>query len=172
MRRNFVNVLVIILGFAIQNCIFPFIPFLSAAPNIITILVFTLGFIHGKKEGIIFGILAGILMDLFYSVPLGFFTLLYLWIGYINGILSKYFYEDYIVLPLLMCAFNEIIYNLYIYIFRFMIRGKIDILFYLKSMIIPEMIITLLFTILMYRLILIYNRKLDEIDSRRGQKIA
>lgn len=172
MRRTVANIAFMLIAFAVQNCIFPFIPFLSAAPNLMLILVFSHGFIYGRKEGIMYGLLAGILMDLFYSLPFGFFTLIFLWIGYLNGILSRYFYEDYITLPLAMCAFNEVLYNLYIYIFRFFIRGKLDIFFYIKSMIVPEMIITLLFTLALYRLILEYNRRLKVMDNKRGQDIA
>ena len=87
MRRRIANIAIIILAFAIQNCIFPFIPFLSASPNFMTILVFSYGFIYGREEGMLYGMIAGILMDLFYSVPIGLFMLLYLWMGYINGFL-------------------------------------------------------------------------------------
>ena len=172
MRRRIANIAIIILAFAIQNCIFPFIPFLSASPNFMTILVFSYGFIYGREEGMLYGMIAGILMDLFYSVPIGLFMLLYLWMGYINGFLSRYFYEDYIVLPLVMCSFNALGYNLYIYFMRFLFRAKFQLGFYLRSMMIPEMIMTLLFTLLLYRLLLVYNRRLEEIDIKRGKEIA
>lgn len=163
MKRKIANIVVIILAFAIQNCIFPFIPFLAASPNLMIILTFTFGFVYGRKEGMLYGLIAGILMDLFYSVPLGYFSLLFVWIGYINGTLSRYFYEDFIFLPLIMCSLNEIIYNIYIYFFRFLIRGKFDIIYYIRHMVIPEVVITLLFTLLLYRGLLEYNKRLEEL---------
>ena len=116
MKRLIANIAMLILAFVIQRCIFPFIPFLSAAPNLMIIMVFTFSFIYGKREGMMYGLIAGVLMDLFYSLPLGYFTLFFVWIAYINGSLSKYFYEEFIFLPLLMCTINEFLYNLYIYI--------------------------------------------------------
>ena len=172
MKRLIANIAMLILAFVIQRCIFPFIPFLSAAPNLMIIMVFTFSFIYGKREGMMYGLIAGVLMDLFYSLPLGYFTLLFVWISYINGSLSKYFYEEFIFLPLLMCTINEFLYNLYIYIFRFFPRGKFNILFYIRQIVLPEMIISLLFTLLMYRLLLQYNRSLEDMDMNRGAKLA
>lgn len=172
MKKLIVNIAMILIAFAIQSCIFPFIPFLSASPNFMLILVFSYGFIYGRREGILYGLLAGVLMDLFYSGPLGFFSLIYIWIGYVNGMLSKFYYEDYIVLPLIMCTINELVYNFYLYIFRFLIRGKTNFLFYSRTIVVPEIIITLLFTLILYRILLAYGRKLDEIEKKRGTKIV
>jgi rod shape-determining protein MreD len=95
-------VVLMILAFTVQNCVFPLIPFLTATPNLLLILTFSFGFIYGKKAGLLYGLFAGILLDLFYSGPFGFYTLLFINIGYFNGICTQYYYEDYINLPLVM----------------------------------------------------------------------
>ena len=166
MRRIIVNIAFIIFAFSLQICIFPFIPFLYAAPNLLIILTFTYGFSLGVEEGMLYGVICGILMDLYFSGPFGFFTLLFLWIGFVNGKLTAYFYEEYIFLPFIVCTISEIMYNVFIYIFRFFIREKYDVLYYLKNIVIPEVIITLIFTLLLYRVLLWYNKKLRVLDSR------
>ena len=168
MRRAIVNIAFIIFCFALQICIFPFLPFLSASPNLLIILTFSYGFTTGVKEGMMYGMICGILMDLFHAGSFGFFTLLFIWVGYLNGKLSYYFYEDYIALPLAVCALNEVFYNILIYFFRFFVRGKMNILFYIKSIVLPEVMITLIFTLLLYRFLLEYNRKLNFLDSKRS----
>lgn len=168
MKRIIINVLLIILAFTIQNCIFPLLPFLSAAPNLLLILTFSFGFIHGKEAGMYYGLFAGILLDLFYSGPFGFYTLLFIWIGYLNGICTRYYYEDYITLPLILCLVNELAYNLYIYVFRFLIRNRLDFLHYFKQIIIPETIFTVVTTLLIYRFFLFTSRRLEEMEKRRG----
>lgn len=168
MRRILFNVCLIILAFTIQNCIFPLLPFLSAAPNLLLILIFSFGFIHGTEAGMYYGLVAGILLDLFYSGPFGFYTLLFVWIGYVNGLCTRYYYEDYITLPLILCLVNEVAYNLYIYIFRFLIRSRLDFLYYLKQIIIPETIFTVVTTLFMYRFFLFTSRRLEEMEKRRG----
>lgn len=166
MRRIIVNIAFIIFAFSLQICIFPFIPFLYAAPNLLIILTFTYGFSLGVEEGMLYGVICGVLMDLYFSGPFGFFTLLFLWIGFVNGKLTAYFYEEYIFLPFIVCTISEIMYNVFIYIFRFFIREKYDVLYYLKNIVIPEVIITLIFTLLLYRFLLWYNKKLRVLDSR------
>lgn len=168
MKRKLANIILILIAFTIQSSLFPFIPFLWATPNLTLIIVFTLGFIYGSKEGMLYGLTVGILMDLSYSSYMGMFMLLFVLLGYMNGILTKYFYEEYIFLPLLMCFINEFIFNAYIYILRFLVRAKFDIIFYLYKIIVPEIIITLIFTLLLYRLIFMYNKAIEESDVKRS----
>ena len=168
MKRIILNVLLMILAFTIQNCVFPLIPFLSASPNLLLILTFSFGFIHGKEEGMYYGLFAGILLDLFYSGPFGFYTLLFVNIGYFNGICTRYYYEDYITLPLILSLVNELIYNLYFYVLRFLIRNRLDFLYYAREIIIPETIFTVVTTLLIYRFFLFTNRRLEEMENRRG----
>lgn len=167
MKRIILNVLLMFLAFTVQNGIFPLLPFLSASPNLLLILTFSYGFIHGKEAGMFYGLLAGILLDLFYSGPFGFYTLLFINIGYFNGIFTKYYYEDYITLPLILSLVNELVYNVYIYVFRFLIRSRLDLLYYLKEIIIPETIFTIVTTLLIYRFFLFTNRRLEEMENRR-----
>lgn len=172
MKRIVLNMLIMIAAFTIQNSVFPLIPFLSGYPNLLLILTFSFGFIHGKEPGMLYGLLAGLLLDLFYSGPFGFYTLLYVYIGYINGIFNKYYYEDYITLPLILCVVNELAYNLYVYIFRFLIRGRLDFGYYFKEIMIPEIIFTVVVTLLVYKLFLNTSRRLEELQKRRDTKIV
>jgi rod shape-determining protein MreD len=172
MRRILFNVLMIILAFTIQNCLFPLLPFLSASPNLLLILTFSFGFMHGKEAGMYYGLLAGLLMDLFYSGPFGFYTLIFVHVGYINGICTKYYYEDYITLPLILSVLNELAYNLYIYVFRFLIRQKIRVGYYFINLMLPEIIFTVVTTLLLYRVFLILNRHLEEIGKRGDSAIV
>ena len=47
-----------------------------------------------------------------------------------------------------MSLVNELIYNLYIYVFRFLIRNRLDFLYYAREIIIPELIFTVVTTLL------------------------
>ncbi|MCI9559200.1 rod shape-determining protein MreD [Candidatus Ventrimonas sp. KK005] len=167
MKRIILNVLLMLLAFTIQNGIFPLLPFLAASPNLLLILTFSFGFIYGKEAGMWYGLLAGILLDLFYSGPFGFYTLLYIYIGYTNGICTRYYYEDYITLPLILSLINELAYNCYIYVFSFLIRNRLDFLYYFWEIILPETIFTVVATLLLYRSFLFTNRRLEELEKRR-----
>lgn len=147
-------------------------PFLSASPNLLLILTFSFGFMEGKRAGMMYGLVAGLLLDLFYSGPFGFYTLFYIYMGYMNGICTKYYYEDYITLPLILCVMNELAYNLYVYIFRFLIRGRLNFLYYFRELMIPEIIFTVITTLFVYRLLLYINRRLNEWNKRRDTTIV
>lgn len=168
MKQVGINLLLMVIAFIIQSCIFPLMPFFSATPNLLLILTFSLSFIHGKEAGMFYGFFVGILLDLFYSGPFGFYTLLFINIGYFNGFFTKDYYADYITLPLFLSIVNEIVYNVYIYVLRFLIRGKFDIGYYMKEIILPEAIFTVVTTLLIYRFFLFTNKRLEEMEKRRG----
>ncbi len=167
-----INLALIIAAFTIQNSIFPLIPFLKSTPNLLLILTFSFGYIEGKRAGMMYGLLAGILLDLFYSGPFGFYTLFYIIMGYLNGICTQYYYEDYLPFPLFLCVVNELAYNMYIYVFRFLIRGRLNFLYFFWNLMVPEIILTVVTTLVLYRLILYINRRLREIESRRETTIV
>ena len=172
MKRILLNVVLMILAFTVQNCVFPLIPFLTATPNLLLILTFSFGFIYGKKAGLLYGLFAGILLDLFYSGPFGFYTLFYINMGYLNGICTKYYYEDYITLPLVLSIVNDLAYNMYIYIFRFLIRNRLNFGHYFIKIMIPEIIFTTVTTLIVYRFFLFIYRKLKAWEQRRDKNLV
>ncbi|MCI9583209.1 rod shape-determining protein MreD [Clostridiaceae bacterium] len=172
MRKILINIGLMVLAFTIQICVFPQIAFLSAAPNLLLTLTFICAFIEGKEMGMLYGFVAGLLMDLFYSGPFGFYTLFFVNMGYINGICTKYYYEDYITLPLVLSIVNDLAYNLYIYIFRFLIRNRLNFGHYFLKIILPEMIFTTVTTLVCYSFLLFIHRKLREWEQRRDSNLV
>ena len=172
MRKLLINLVMLILAFTIQICVFPQIAFLSSAPNLLLIVVFVCSFIEGRERGMFYGLVAGLFMDLFYSGPFGFYTLIYVYIGYFNGIFTKYYYEDYITLPLILSVLNGLWYSLYIYVFRFLIRGRLNLPYYFLKIMLPEIIFTAVTTLLVYRLFLSASRRLEDIGKRRDTTIV
>ncbi len=172
LKQIIINLCLIILAYTVQTCVFPLMPFLSVYPNLMLILIFSFGFIRGSNSGIWYGLVAGILMDLSSGGPLGFHTLFFIWMGYINGICTKYYYEDYITLPLVLSALNELAYNFYLYVFSFLIRGRTGFGYYLMNIIIPETVFTVVTTLVVYRLFLFISRKLEEMEKRRDTTIV
>lgn len=172
LKQVLINMMFIVLAFTVQNCVFPLLPFLWAVPNLLLILTFSFGFIHGKTAGMLYGVFSGLLLDLFYSGPFGFYTLIYIYIGYINGIFTRYYYEDYINLPLILSVANELMYCMYIYVFRFLIRGRLDLPYYFRNIMLPEIIFTSVTTLLVYRLFLSASRRVDDIGKRRDTTIV
>ena len=87
LRQIIVIAIVLLLGFFIQINLSQFIPSLRCVPNIMLILVFSFGFLRGTKTGMAVGIAAGLLMDFVQGNIIGFYVLIFVYIGFINGVL-------------------------------------------------------------------------------------
>lgn len=167
MKRIILYAILILAGYLLQVFESPLFSFLGTAPNYLLLIVFSFGFMKGKRAGMTAGLFAGFLLDLSHGSPVGFYALIYMLLGYLNGICHKYYYAEYIHLPLTLCIFNELALGLYIYVFRFLLRGRLDFSLYLIKIIIPELVFTLVITLLFYRLLLYVNRRIEEKEKER-----
>ena len=118
------------------------------------------------------GFFGGLIMDLLYPGIIGFNALIYMWIGYVCGYFYRIFYDDDIKTPLLLCSISDLAYGLCCYLFRFLMRGRIHLFFYLRRIIIPEVVYTLLVTLVIYRLIYRINQWLAKSDKRSMDRFA
>ena len=160
MLRKIIIALIIIFCFLLQSTFFQFISLASVAPNLLLIITFTFGFMRGKKEGLLIGFFCGLLIDIFYGDVIGFHALIYMYIGYINGMFHKLYYDEDITLPLALVIGSDLFYNFMFYIFRFLLRNRLDFNFYFMNVILPSIVYTVVITVIVYRLILKLNRKL------------
>ena len=166
-RRRIIIILLIFVCFLLQSTLFQNI-FAAAeiAPNFMVILTVSFGLMRGKREGMFVGFLGGILSDLFFGSALGFTALLYVIIGYCCGFCYRIFYDDDVKMPVILIAVSDIGYGIAMYAFQFLLRGRMGFLFYVRRVIIPEMIYTVVVTLVVYRLLLLLNRKLEKAEQR------
>ena len=172
MKRIIVNFVLVILAFIVQTLIFSAAAVPGGIPNLMVILVFSFGFIRGKRMGD--GLRSdrrtfdGSVIRRSFGVP---YACLYL-DGLCKRNLYKYYYEDYITLPLVLSALNEVFYNFYLYVFGFLVRGRLNFGYYFINIILPETIFTVVTTLILYRLFLYISRKLEEMEKRRDTTIV
>jgi rod shape-determining protein MreD len=118
------------------------------------------------------GFICGLLMDIFYGSVLGFYALIYLYIGAANGVFHSIFYQDDIKLPLALIMASDFVYSFVCYVLTFLLRGRFNFMYYLKNIIVPEMIYTIFVTIFIYPAILAVNNFVqdrEKDDSKRGE---
>ncbi len=172
MRRIIAVAIIILASFLLQTTVLQWIPYLEITPNILLIVTFSFGFMRGRSEGLYVGFLCGLLMDLFYGDIIGFYTLIFIYVGYINGIVSNYLVTDIVLLPMGLCLFSELFYNGYIYIFGFLLRNRLNVIQYVQTVILPETVLTMIFTIFVYGILLTVNKKLEAIEKKGADKFA
>ena len=159
MRRKIVLFFIITICFLLQTTVFQAITFANIAPNLLIIVVSAFGLMRGKTAGLIIG-----------GFYLGVYALLYMYIGYINGMFQKRFYPDELRLPMVMIGASDLIYNLVIYCFMFLMRRRFHFGYYLTSVILPEFVYTMVITIFLYFILLKINQRLEAYEKRRATK--
>ncbi len=171
MRRKIVIALLIWCCFILQTAVFPMLDFLASVPDLMLILTVAIAFMQGRVEGILTGFLCGLLTDLFYGDIFGFQALLYVLIGYFCGSFSQIYFDEDVKMPLLLVTVCDVSKNLIIYFSRFLLRGRIQLPGYLRNVILPEAVSTILFTLLLYRLFYRINHSMVEKEKKGRQSL-
>ena len=161
MRRKITLAFLILAAFLLQTTVFQYFQIASVTPNLLLILTSAFGLMRGKKEGLMVGFFSGSLF--------GFYALLYMYIGYLNGFFCKVFYDDDIKVHIVLVAASDLVYSLLMYVLQFLLRVRLHFFDYLAHIILPEMVYTVVLSILLYRLLFIINRKLTE-NEMEGQQ--
>ena len=118
------------------------------------------------------GFLSGLLADLFWGYALGFNALLFTVVGYLNGMFERLFYEDDIKLPIGLIGASELFYGIMTYVGMYMLQGDFAFGTHLMQIILPELVYTILVTLLLYQIILHINKRLEEEEQRSASKFV
>ena len=94
MRKFLVTFIMIITCFLLQTTLFRYIAFGGVVPNLLMILTASTGIMRGEKEGLVTGFICGLLIDIFFGSFLGFYALIYMYIGFIDGVFNKIFFPE------------------------------------------------------------------------------
>jgi len=144
----------------------------AVTPNLMIIVTSSFGFMRGKKEGMVVGFISGLLIDVLFHDLIGFYALIYTLLGYANGFFKKIFYDDDIKLPLILIATSDFLYGNIVCVFMFIMRSRFNYFYYLWNIIVPELIYTILVTLILYQIILHINKKLESEEKRSASKFV
>ena len=172
MARKIVVFLIILISFLLQCTFFQWLALGGISPNLLLVVTSSFGFMRGRKEGMWIGFFSGLLLDLFFGSVIGFYALVYAYIGYVNGFFRKRFFPDDIKLPLILISASDLSYNMLVYFFLFFLRGRFRFGYYFLHIMLPELVYTILVTIVLYFVILKINQKLESIEKRSASKFV
>lgn len=172
LKRTIVTALFILICYMLQCTVFPNLSLASIKPNLMIVVTAAFGFMRGPKEGVLIGFFSGLLIDIQFGSILGFYALIYLLVGYVNGLFEQLYFDEDIKLPLILIAASEFIYGLVVYVLMFLLRSEFNFLHYLSHIIIPELIYTIVVTLGLYPLILFVNQKLEAEEKRSASKFV
>lgn len=172
MWRKIVIACMVLICFVLQSTLMKWIALGNVAPNLLIIITAAYGFMRGKKSGLLVGFFCGLLTDIFFGEVIGFYALIYMYIGYGNGFFNRIFFKEDIKLPLFLIALSDLFYGFVVYVLLFLLRGRFAFGYYMTNVILPEMIYTIVLTFIIYPINLKINRKFDEIEKRSEKKFV
>lgn len=137
--------------YLLQTTVLEEISVAGIKPNIIILMPVFIGYKYGKIPGILMGFFTGLLLDMMEGSYLGFYALMYLLIGYLNGFVKKIYHKDYTVIPLFLIGISDLTLNLMFFISGFLVRNRLDFFYYLIRIMLPELIYTVVISVLLYK---------------------
>ena len=164
--RVIIYAISIVVSFLLQTSVFEFLKLADTVPNVMLTLVVCIALMRGRKEGLLVGFFCGLLIDLMYGDALGWYALLYTGIGYVNGYFNHMYYQDEVFLPLAVLAGNAFLYDVLVYIFFFLLRGRMGFFYFLIHIIIPDAIYTAIFAVATYYIMLHIMDRLEAFEQK------
>ncbi len=170
--RKIVIALMVMFCFVLQGTLMQWISLGRVAPNLLIIITSAYGFMRGKKNGLLVGFFCGLLTDIFFGQVIGFYAIIYMYIGYANGMFHRVFFPEDIKLPLFLITVSDLAYGFAVYVLLYLLRGRFELPFYFLHVIVPETVYTIVLTVLFYPMNLKINQKFDEIEKRSEKKFV
>ena len=168
MKRYFIMLVVIVCSFILQSTVFQTLALSDIVPNLLIIITVSVGYMRGQKEAMCIGLTCGLLYDCIFGEYIGLYSMFFLTVGFLIGYSNLLYYKaNYVVFGVLV-AVGDFIYNFLCYICCFLFRGRFHFLFYLKRIIIPEMIYTILVSLQFYRFLQWLNEKIEHMEKKEG----
>ncbi|HEX3078474.1 MAG TPA: rod shape-determining protein MreD [Lachnospiraceae bacterium] len=166
MKRFICTAFVIVICYLLQSTVFQAISLASVVPNLLLIVTVAAGYMKGRKQGMYVGLACGLILDLCGGEIIGLFGLFFMYIGYLNGYANKIYYRDDYTIPIILVGCSDFLYGFLHYVFLFLLRNRLDFLFYLRRIILPELIYTTLVSIILYKLLHMMNVLLERSELK------
>ena len=161
LKRTFVIAVTIAVCYVLQFIVFPRIPHLLAVPNMLLCAAISIGFLYGRTVGLASGVVCGLLWDLLgLGIP-GFYTLLFAWLGYLNGLISEKLESEIIAVLFLFLAANEAVFHVYVFAVGYLFNKRFRLPGYIFDALLPELLLSLIAFIVIHGILLFISRKWD-----------
>ena len=131
---------------------------------------------RGEYAGMITGMICGLTLDIFYSGGLGLFTLIYVYVGYLNGLCNRFFEENDFKMPLALIFSSELVYLLLYFLLFYVFSNNFNFADYAAKRMLPELLLTCVCAVAIYPLLLFLEVRVinhdPEEEERNRQNLA
>ncbi len=166
------------IGFALalllEGSVLSFFIMEQALPDLILVMVVSLGFVLGERRGALVGLCAGLFQDVIFGSALGFFALAKMLLGYGAGRLGRELYQDQLLAPALLVFVGTLIHEFLLYFLVNQYLGLgLPVEWSLSRFFVPKSLYNMGLALMVYPLIyrLYYsNKQLNLKLSTRGRR--
>lgn len=134
----------------------------GVSPNIFVVLITCFALVGGAFKGAVAGFVAGFIYDVVVGVTVGGYTLLGMYTGLIVGAVNKRFVKDNLLVAISFVFLTTIVYQAIYYFFALFLSGQTAVLYAFQKIILPEAVYNSASTILVFPIVLILERWLNE----------
>lgn len=167
MKRWIGILLFVFLSYLLQTTVLQGVQIAGVVPNLLIILLVAVAYRYGKLSGLIVGFLMGLFVDLAEGNVIGLYALIYMLVGYLLGFANKIYYYDDTTIPLFLVAISDFVYNFLIYVSGFLLRSRLHLFFYIRTIMLPELLYTVVVSVFVYRLL---HKILYKLEAREQEE--
>ncbi len=153
--------------FIFQTTLCNYIAIAGVKPNFMLIFIVTAAFFKGNSDGLLIGIIMGLLQDCYFGHVIGSNLFLYGIMGYIAGCLTEHFNKENIVAPMFLILIATLAYNFGFYLLNIILKGYTTLNIYIILNILPEIIYNIIFGFAVYFIVYtLQNSSWDKIGHK------
>lgn len=172
MKKIFINiaiVLIFIFIYVLQANFFTDFKIAGVMPNLFIILMLYIGLFMGRSSAITYGIILGLLIDIFISRELGITSIMLAIVGVLADLFDKNFSKDSRITVMAMVGISTIIYEVGAYLLSYMLLNiNVEMLAFTKILLI-EVMYNIILTIILYPIMQLTGYDIEE--EYKGSKV-
>lgn len=149
MKRTIGQGVIIMFALILQNTAFSALSLNGVKPNLLLIVTVFFGYAVSINNGMLTGFFSGLLCDIFFGSYIGVYSFIFMLLGGFGGLMARVFYQDDVIFPFVTIALSDGLLGLVYYIFMFLLRGRFQFAVYASSVILPEVLYTLMVSVVL-----------------------
>lgn len=138
--KEIIGILISLIGLAMQSSFSDFFGFQGIKPDIVLMVVVFYAFFYGYKKSAFFGLILGLIEDLFIGEFIGMNLFIKMATGIIVGLFSRNIYRDSKLLPIIIVFVSTIIANYFKWAFMNIFIENIEINYFIRVAFVQAML--------------------------------
>lgn len=144
----------------------------GVTPNFLLILIVAFAVMRGDRTGLLLGFFSGLLIDLVFGNFVGYHAAMLMFLGFFVGLLCMSLPKDSLLVYIPIVAVTDLVFEFLNYVFMFLLRARFDLGFYMREVIVPEVILTTVISLFIIPFYIFVDDNFSYDELRRAKKFV